>query len=105
MFEAKGHAVDEQCTTLLRTLPEGEGRPMITQFTAAHAMMDRATVKAWRCSSRHTMVSAAGDRVVAGVDCVPVTLPANAAQTIYRKYRADVVRARAVRGYCVPPND
>ena len=75
-------AVDDQVKTLMASLPAGDGRALVQQFSAAHAQMGLDYRKGFEAFKTTEFDSSAGDAAVAGMDREPARLLAESGKKI-----------------------
>jgi len=81
-FAKREAAVDDRAKALLATLPAGESRTLVEQFSAAHVKMGVDYRKGFAAFKDAGFEPAAGDAAVAGMDREPARLLAEAGKRI-----------------------
>ncbi|MFL6627493.1 MAG: methyl-accepting chemotaxis protein, partial [Vitreoscilla sp.] len=81
-FAKREEAVDDKAKALLATLPAGESRTLVEQFSAAHVKMGVDYRKGFAAFKDAGFEPAAGDAAVAGMDREPARLLAEAGKKI-----------------------
>src|SRR6201996_5106108 len=81
-FAKQEEAVEEKAKVLLATLPPGESRTLVEQFSAAHVKMGVDYRKGFDAFKAASFDSAAGDAAVAGMDREPARLLGEAGKKI-----------------------
>ncbi|MBW8758358.1 MAG: HAMP domain-containing protein [Burkholderiales bacterium] len=81
-FAKRESAVDDKARALLATLPPGESRTLVEQFSQAHAKMGVDYRKGFEAFKNAGFDPSAGDGAVAGMDREPARLLAEAGKKI-----------------------
>ncbi|HEY9025888.1 MAG TPA: methyl-accepting chemotaxis protein [Burkholderiaceae bacterium] len=81
-FAKREAAVEDKARSLLATLPAGESRTLVEQFSAAHVKMGVDYRKGFDAFKDAGFESSAGDAAVAGMDREPARLLAEAGKKI-----------------------
>ncbi|CAN5902320.1 methyl-accepting chemotaxis protein [soil metagenome] len=94
-FEKQEKQVAERTRKLLTTLPEGESKTLIQQFSVAHATLGANYRKGLKAFEASGFVPAAGDAAVTGMDREPARLLDLASQKIEGKSDTTAAAAAA----------